>query len=67
MNLASGNMSEMATNMVVAFTTTVIGLVIGGTNYIMVTIKRRWYSQDLSDMEYVVEVLGGEGYVKKEV
>jgi biopolymer transport protein ExbB/TolQ len=65
MDLASGNMSAMATNMVVAFTTTVVGLVIGGINYILVTVKRRWYSQDLSDMEYVVEILGGEGYVKK--
>jgi len=65
MNLASGNISEMATNMIVVFSTTVLGLLIGGINYVMATIKKRWYSQDLSDMEYVVEVLGGEDYVKK--
>lgn len=65
MNLASGNISEMATNLIVVFSTTVLGLLIGGINYAMATIKRRWYSQDLSDMEYVVEVLGGEDYVKK--
>lgn len=58
MNLASGNISEMATNMIVVFSTTVLGLLIGGINYIMAMIKKRWYSQDLSDMEYVVEVLG---------
>jgi biopolymer transport protein ExbB/TolQ len=65
MNLASGNISEMATNMIVVFSTTVLGLLIGGINYVMVMIKKRWYSQDLSDMEYVVEVLGGDDYVKK--
>ncbi len=65
MNLAEGNISEMATNMIVVFSTTVLGLLIGGINYVMATIKKRWYSQDLSDMEYVVEVLGGNEYVKK--
>ncbi|MCK4475391.1 MAG: MotA/TolQ/ExbB proton channel family protein [Methanophagales archaeon] len=65
MNLASGNISEMATNMIVVFSTTVLGLLIGGINYVMATIKKRWYSHDLSDMEYVVEVLGGDDYVKK--
>ncbi|MBE0515852.1 MAG: MotA/TolQ/ExbB proton channel family protein [Methanophagales archaeon] len=68
MNLASGNISEMATNLIVVFSTTVLGLLIGGLNYVMATIKRRWYSQDLSDMEYVVEVLGGDDNgTKKEV
>lgn len=69
MNLASGNISEMATNLVVVFSTTVLGLLIGGLNYVMATIKRRWYSQDLSDMEYVVDVLGGDvnGTKKEEV
>lgn len=65
MNLASGNISEMATNMIVVFSTTVLGVLIGGINYVMAMIKKRWYSQDLSDMEYVVEVLGGDEYVKK--
>ncbi|MGB7532812.1 MAG: MotA/TolQ/ExbB proton channel family protein [Halobacteriota archaeon] len=65
MNLASGNISEMATNMIIVFSTTVLGLLIGGINYVMAMIKKRWYSQDLSDMEYVVEVLGGDEYVKK--
>ncbi len=65
MNLASGNISEMATNLIVVFSTTVLGLLIGGINYVMATIKRRWYSQDLSDMEYVVEVLGGDDNGKK--
>lgn len=65
MNLASGNISEMATNLIVVFSTTVLGLLIGGINYVIATIKKRWYSQDLSDMEYVVEVLGGDDNVKK--
>jgi len=65
MNLASGNISEMATNMIVVFSTTVLGLLIGGINYVMAMTKKRWYSQDLSDMEYVAEVLGGDEYVKK--
>jgi len=57
MGLTSGDIQQLATNMVVAFSTTVLGLLTGGIAYAIVVVKKRWYTQDLSDMEYVVEVL----------
>ncbi|MEM2990110.1 MAG: MotA/TolQ/ExbB proton channel family protein [Halobacteria archaeon] len=57
--LSTGNIQQLASNLVIAFTTTVVGLLIGGIGFIIFTIKRRWYAQDLSDMEYAVKILGG--------
>lgn len=56
--LSYGNIQELASNLIVAFTTTVVGLLIGGIGFIIYTIKRRWYAQDLSDMEYALKILG---------
>jgi len=57
MGLTTGDIQQLATNLVVAFSTTVLGLLTGGIAYAIVLVKKRWYTQDLSDMEYVVEVL----------
>jgi len=57
MGLSTGNIQQLVTNMVVAFSTTVLGLLTGGIAYAILIVKKRWYTQDLSDMEYVVEVL----------
>jgi len=57
MGLTAGNIQQLATNLVVAFSTTVLGLLSGGIAYTISLVKKRWYTQDLSDMEYVVEVL----------
>ena len=55
--LSSGNIQQLAENLVIAFATTVLGLLAGGVAYSILVIKKKWYTQDLSDMEYVVEVL----------
>jgi len=55
--LSSGNVQELAANLVIAFATTVLGLLAGGVAYCILLVKKKWYTQDLSDMEYVVEVL----------
>ncbi len=55
--LSSGNIQQLAENLVIAFATTVLGLLAGGVAYSILLIKKKWYTQDLSDMEYVVEVL----------
>jgi len=57
MGLSTGNIQQLVTNLVVAFSTTVLGLLTGGIAYAILIVKKRWYTQDLSDMEYVVEVL----------
>ncbi len=55
--LASGDIASMATNMQVAFATTVIGLLIGAVGFIILQIKRRWYSADINNLEFVAELL----------
>ena len=57
MGLSAGNIQQLVTNLVVAFSTTVLGLLSGGIAYAILLVKKRWYTQDLSDMEYVVEEL----------
>ncbi len=55
--LSAGNIHELATNLVIAFATTVLGLLVGGVGYSIAAVKKRWYSQDLSDMDYIVEMM----------
>ena len=53
--LAQGDTQTLSANLVVAFSTTVVGLIIGGTGYICSIIRERMYAQDLADLEYVLE------------
>ena len=53
------DIKSLADNLVIAFATTVIGLVVGGVCYAVMVIRSRWYRQDLSDLEYAVELLRG--------
>ncbi len=55
--LASGDIASMATNMQVAFATTVIGLFIGAVGFIVMQVKRRWFAQDMSNLEFAAELL----------
>ena len=55
--LASGNIQELARNLVVAFSTTVLGLFVGGVCYAISLARRRWYAQDLADIEYLYQCL----------
>ena len=55
--LSSGDIASMAYNMQVAFATTVIGLVAGAIGFLTQQVKQRWYLQDMTNLECVVEVL----------
>lgn len=57
MGLSEGNIQALVSNLVVAFSTTVLGLLVGGVAYSIMLIRRGWYHQDFSDMEYIVEGL----------
>lgn len=45
--LAQGNLSSLSTQMISAFSTTIIGLVIGGIAYTVMHIRLKWQRQDL--------------------
>ena len=53
--LAEGNMQQMASNLLLGFTTTVIGLVIGGVAFGLGTITRIWGRSDLIEIRFLLE------------
>lgn len=55
--LAAGDIESMAVNMQVAFATTVIGLLTGAVGFVVMQIKRRWFAADVSNFEFVTELL----------
>lgn len=55
--LSSGSLAAMTENLVVAFSTTVLGLLVGGMCYGMWLARRQWYAQDLADVEFVYRCL----------
>ena len=55
--LSTGDIASMAYNMQVAFATTVIGLVAGAIGFLTQQVKQRWYLQDMTNLECLVEAL----------
>jgi len=55
--LAQGDMPKMASSMVTAFTTTVVGLACGLSAYLMSMIKEKWVRADMREMSYITELL----------
>ncbi len=58
--LAGGDIETLAKNLIIAFGTTVLGLGAGLTGYFVSMVRSRWYEQDMSDMEYLSEILFGD-------
>ena len=55
--LAEGNIISMAQNLQVAFSTTVVGVLVGGVGYLVQLNKQRWFAQDLNNLEFIFESL----------
>lgn len=55
--LATGDVSSMASNMQVAFATTVVGIIIGAIGFITLQVRQNWVADDMNILEYVVESL----------
>jgi len=53
--LATGDVASMASNMQVAFATTVVGIIIGAIGFISLQVRQRWTADDMNILEYVVE------------
>ena len=51
--LARGDMQAMGANLQIGFTTTVLGLIAGGTCYAISVFLRHWYQQDLTDIHFL--------------
>jgi biopolymer transport protein ExbB/TolQ len=57
--LSEGDTTELADDLRIAFSVTVIGLLIGGLAFVVSIVRDRIYSQDISDLEYLLELLEG--------
>ena len=55
--LAKGDVTQLSENLRVAFSVTVIGLLIGAVAFAISLVRDRLYAQDLSDLEYVAAAL----------
>ena len=58
--LAKGDVAALSENLRVAFSVTVLGLLIGAVAFAISLVRDRLYAQDLSDLEYVASVLETE-------
>ncbi len=58
--LAEGNVAQLSENLRVAFSVTVIGLLIGAVAFAISLVRDRLYAQDLSDLEYIAAALEPE-------
>jgi len=58
--LANGDISSMAYNMQVAFSTTVVGLIIAVVGIVALQVKQRWFSLEMNNLDYVDKVLHHE-------
>jgi len=57
--LAHGNVTALSSNLQVAFSVTVTGLLIGALAFAISLIRDRLYAQDYSDVQYVAATLTG--------
>ena len=57
--LSHGDIEALAENLIIAFGTTVIGLLVGAVSYSIATIRTRWYDREMDDMEFIAEILTG--------
>ncbi len=51
LEFSSGDASAAARQIVIAFATTVVGLLVAGINYTLWQIRRIWYARDLLELE----------------
>jgi biopolymer transport protein ExbB/TolQ len=59
--LANGNTTKLSTDLRLAFSVTVVGLLIGAVAFGLSLSRDRLYGQDLSDLEYVAAALSDPG------
>jgi biopolymer transport protein ExbB/TolQ len=56
--LSKGDTTKLAENLRIAFSVTVLGLLVGAVAFAISLIRDRLYSQDLSDLEYLAASIG---------
>jgi biopolymer transport protein ExbB/TolQ len=54
-SLTQGDTSRLSSDLVIAFSTTVVGLCSGVAAYILYTVRARWIESDMSALELLIE------------
>ncbi len=62
--LSQGDLTRLSGDLVIAFTTTVVGMTLGLVSYFFFTVQRRWAEEDVKNMELAAEIIMGD-YEKK--
>ncbi|EAQ82300.1 MotA/TolQ/ExbB proton channel family protein [Blastopirellula marina] len=57
LGISHGDLESLAQNLVVAFSTTVLGLFAGGVFFAIGAIRRQVYAQDIANAEFVFQCL----------
>ena len=52
--MSGGDVQALTANLVVAFATTVVGLLVGGLHFAIHAVRHHWYAQDLNDLEFIL-------------
>ena len=55
--LSKGDLETLAQNLMIAFATTVVGLFVAGIGYVLTQVRRRWYWEDMSDIDYILDTI----------
>jgi biopolymer transport protein ExbB/TolQ len=55
--LSQGDIVQLANNLMIAFATTVVGLFAGTIAYVLTQVRKRWYWQDMADIDYILDTL----------
>jgi len=56
-SLSQGDMAQMTSSLIIAFTTTVVGLALGMVAYFFTIIKTRWVQEDIRNIELITEAM----------
>ncbi|MFI5384430.1 MAG: MotA/TolQ/ExbB proton channel family protein [Methanosarcina thermophila] len=55
--LSKGDIGTLAQNLMIAFATTVVGLFVAIIGYVLKQVRRRWYWEDMSDIDYILDTI----------
>jgi len=55
--LARGDVATLAENLQVAFSTTVLGLLIGGVGFLIMQARQQWLAEDANTLHYIYQLL----------
>jgi biopolymer transport protein ExbB/TolQ len=65
--LGQGDMTKLSSDLVIAFTTTVVGLMLGMVAFFFFTIKKRWVDEDIKNLELATDLLADHGFTETEM